>query len=638
MVIAMPSIARNSLQLLVVWAYTGFPLAALAAKPTAKEALSLTPVQKDVEYDVPDAKEIEKCTVDVIKVGCFTGYAVLTDSGQILRRFLDTNGDNRVDQWCYFKDGIEIYRDIDGNFNNKADQYRWLGTAGKRCGLDDDENGKIDSWKVISAEEVTAEVVAALRDRDAARFQRLLLSSSELQSLGLGSKQVTDLGDKIEAAAKSFIAEAGRQKIVTAKSEWVHFGANRPGIVPAGTDGSTKDIIVYDNVTAVVETDKKHGQLNVGTLVKVGDAWKLFDLPKMGADQAANAAGYFFTVSFTNRPDIEAPVPAGNVTAEMKKLVDDLEQLDKRLVAAKPSDQARLNASRADLLDKIIAVAPADDRGLWIRQYAETVSAAIQSGVFPEGIRRLQSLLTTVAQQPDANELVPYIKFRLLTSEYNRDVGQKDADFEKITNTYQDELKQFVNSYSRSPDAAEAMLQLAIGAEFSGKTDDAINWFSRIASDFPQSDLKSKAVGAKRRLESVGKAIPLSGKMLDGKSFDLASAKGKVVLVHYWATWADPCKPDLATIKSMQAKYGQGFLPVGVNLDGEAKEAAAYARKEKLSWPQLFEPGGLDSPLAVNLGVLTLPTMILIGKDGRVINRSINAGELDAELKKLLSR
>jgi len=284
------SFARNALQLLVVTAFTGLPLAALAAKPTAKEALSLTPVQKDVEYDIPDAKEIEKCTVDVIKVGGFTGYAVLTDSGQILRRFLDTNGDNRVDQWCYFKDGIEVYRDIDGNFNNKADQYRWLGTAGTRWGLDDDENGKIDSWKVISAEEVTGEVVAALRDRDAARFQRLLLSSSDLQSLGLASKQVTELGDKIEAAVKSFMAEAGRQKIVTAKSEWVHFGANRPGIVPAGTEGSTKDIIVYDNVTAVVETDKKHGQLNVGTLVKVGDAWKLFDLPKMGADQAANAA------------------------------------------------------------------------------------------------------------------------------------------------------------------------------------------------------------------------------------------------------------------------------------------------------------------------------------------------------------
>jgi hypothetical protein len=95
----------------------------------------------------------------------------------------------------------------------------------------------------------------------------------------------------------------------------------------------------------------------------------------------------------------------------------------------------------------------------------------------------------------------------------------------------------------------------------------------------------------------------------------------------------------LATIKSLQAKYaGQGFVPVGVNLDGDAKDALSYVRQEKLSWPQLYEQGGLDSPLAINLGVLTLPTMILVGKDGRVINRSISAGELDTELKKLLTK
>ena len=144
-----------------------------AAKPTAAEALKLAPVQNDVDYDRPAAAEVEKCDVDVETVGGITGWVVRTDAGQVLRRFLDTNGDNKVDQWCYFKDGIEIYRDIDGNFNNKADQYRWLGTAGTRWGLDDDENGRIDTWKVISAEEVTAEVVAALRDRDAARFQPL---------------------------------------------------------------------------------------------------------------------------------------------------------------------------------------------------------------------------------------------------------------------------------------------------------------------------------------------------------------------------------------------------------------------------------------------------------------------------------
>src|SRR5262245_58197704 len=88
-----------------------------AAKPAPSEALKLVPVQADVEYDRPAVAEAEKCVVDVETVGGITGCVVKTESGQVLRRFLDSNGDNKVDQWCYFKDGIETYRDIDANFN-----------------------------------------------------------------------------------------------------------------------------------------------------------------------------------------------------------------------------------------------------------------------------------------------------------------------------------------------------------------------------------------------------------------------------------------------------------------------------------------------------------------------------------------
>ncbi len=644
-----------------------------ANKPTAKQALEppFVPVQKnEVEYDVPDAKAIDKCTVEAETVGGITGWVVRDSGGQILRRFLDTNGDNKVDQWCYFKDGIEVYRDIDSNFNNKADQYRWMGTAGSRWGLDEDENTRIDSWKVISAEEATAEIVAALRDansatasiRDsaAARFKCLLLTADELKSLGLASKQVADISKRIETAIRTFAEVARQQRIVTANSEWIHFGANKPGIVPAGTEGSIKDLLVYDNVTAVVETGAapaavtaastggaakaapaaKHGQLAIGTLIKVGDTWKTFDLPKNLTGEQTSITGYFFQPSIPNTPDAALPAGAGNVSGEMKKYVDDLEQLDKRLVAARPADQDRLNAQRADLLDKIIPLAPTGDREVWVKQYAETVAAAIQSGAFPDGLRRLQSLLTTVSQQPDAPELVPYIKFRLINAEYNRDITQKDANFEKVQTKYQDDLKEFVATYAKSEDAAEAMQMLAMSYEFTGKNEDAITWFARIATDFPKSELAPKAIGAKRRLESVGKTIPLAGKTIDGKPFDLArDGKGRIVLIHYWASWADPCKPDLATIKSLLAKYGkEGFVAIGVNLDTDAKSATNCIRDEKLTWPQLYEQGGFDSSLAANLGVLTLPTMILVGKDGRVINRSINAGELETELKKLMPR
>ena len=56
-----------------------------------------------------------------------------------LRKFVDTNDDNVVDQWSYYKDGVEVYRDIDSNYNGKADQYRWFHTGGSRWGLDPKE-------------------------------------------------------------------------------------------------------------------------------------------------------------------------------------------------------------------------------------------------------------------------------------------------------------------------------------------------------------------------------------------------------------------------------------------------------------------------------------------------------------------
>ena len=97
------------------------------AKPTPAEALSITPTQADVDYDLPTKAEAAKCTLDVDSFGGISGFVVKSGSGEILRRFLDTNGNGEVDQWCYYKDGIEIYRDrpreawrvVDGELGGK---------------------------------------------------------------------------------------------------------------------------------------------------------------------------------------------------------------------------------------------------------------------------------------------------------------------------------------------------------------------------------------------------------------------------------------------------------------------------------------------------------------------------------------
>ena len=121
-----------------------------AAQPTVEYALGLKPFHEGVDYDRLSAEESKRATIKMEKEGGVTAWVVRGPRAEILRSFADTNGDRVVDRWSFYKDGLEVYRDIDANFNTKADQARWLNTAGSRTGIDADENGSIDSWQAIS--------------------------------------------------------------------------------------------------------------------------------------------------------------------------------------------------------------------------------------------------------------------------------------------------------------------------------------------------------------------------------------------------------------------------------------------------------------------------------------------------------
>ena len=138
----------------------------LSPSQALAQGLTFSPVQSHVEYTIPSKEEAAKCTIQPEKETKGTAWVVRNGRNQILRRFADTNNDNVVDLWCYYLDGIEVYRDIDSNFNKKADQYRWFNTAGTRWGIDRNEDGHIDSWQTISPHEVAEQVVIAIKTRD----------------------------------------------------------------------------------------------------------------------------------------------------------------------------------------------------------------------------------------------------------------------------------------------------------------------------------------------------------------------------------------------------------------------------------------------------------------------------------------
>ncbi|TWT83752.1 Thiol:disulfide interchange protein TlpA [Planctomycetes bacterium CA13] len=608
---------------------------AFAATPSAKDALTLTPVQKGIQYEQPEADAVANCTVNDIDHPDWSGWEVHAADGTLLRRFADTNGDNKVDLWCYFNYGVEIYRDVDKDFNGKADQYRWLGTAGTRWGVDRDENGQIDSWVQISPEEVTEEVVSAIREADAVRFARLLISEKELASIGLGKETIRRLATKANRAATDFDGFAKRQTAVGRSARWVQFAAATPGVVPAGTEGSSKDVTVYENAVAMFDDNGSSGQLLVGTIIKVGDTWRIVDIPNAGAEgeAVAQSAGNFFTPGGIGGANTDA---GPGIAPQTQQLVTDLEKVDRELSqATDPKKVATLHESRAQLVARLIKATDApEERDAWTRQLIDTVSAATQSGFYPGGLERLRAISNSLGE--DNEPMRAYSEYVLIGTEYAAK-QTPDADFAKVQEWYLETLTDFVDRHPQMPEAAQAMLQLALSKEFEDKEKDALGYYKKIAQVFRGTEAAEKAAGAARRLESVGKVIELEGKSIDGKAFRLSQLRGRPVVIHYWATWCEPCKQDMKLLRGLQARYAKaGIQLVGINVDATRDMAGRFLKENSLPWIQLFSDGGLESSnLAKAFGVQTLPTMMLVDQKGRVVRHNVRAAELETELNKL---
>jgi hypothetical protein len=174
--------------------------------------------------------------------------------------------------------------------------------------------------------------------------------------------------------------------------------------------------------------------------------------------------------------------------------------------------------------------------------------------------------------------------------------------------------------------------------EFVGKTEEARKWYQQLVKDFPNAAPTPKATGALRRLTSIGSQIRLRGQDFQNGTIDLAAApyRGKAVLIHYWATWSDRCKDDMVLLKDFYAKKGgRDFEILGVCLDAAAPAARQYLAQNRFPWKHVYEPGGVDGRLANEMGVMTLPLMILVDRDGRVVNHNVQLAELETQLTRL---
>jgi peroxiredoxin len=103
----------------------------------------------------------------------------------------------------------------------------------------------------------------------------------------------------------------------------------------------------------------------------------------------------------------------------------------------------------------------------------------------------------------------------------------------------------------------------------------------------------------------------------DGAQVSLASLRGKVVMVHFWATWCPPCVEEIPTLDKLYRSFaGSDFEMLAVSVDeGGPSDVAAFMQKNALNIPVLFDPGRSVASL---YGTYKFPETYILDREGVV--------------------
>ena len=134
------------------------------------------------------------------------------------------------------------------------------------------------------------------------------------------------------------------------------------------------------------------------------------------------------------------------------------------------------------------------------------------------------------------------------------------------------------------------LFRSAISYELMGRIDDAKAWYGQLARNYSKTEGGVKAAGALRRLSLTGNPLQLAGRTLQGQPLNIEQYRGKVVLVVFWASYAQPFLADAETLKTVYAKHQKsGFEIVGINMDPDAAAATAWLGQNSIRWQNLRE-------------------------------------------------
>lgn len=137
----------------------------------------------------------------------------------------------------------------------------------------------------------------------------------------------------------------------------------------------------------------------------------------------------------------------------------------------------------------------------------------------------------------------------------------------------------------------------------------------------------------------VGQPPPeFSAQDLTNHAQTLQQYRGKVLVLHFWATWCPYCRGEIVELRALQEQWAsKGVAVVTVSVDENRDRLKRFVERNALPYAVIFD-GETDASVAARYRIVGVPTTYVIGRDGRIAFRFDGAGDLLEAVEHALAR